>query len=219
MIRIILIDDHTLIRTGLRQMLSAVKGIKVIGEVGTGQEGIELVRRLAPDVVLLDFRLPDMDGIAVAKKLLKQNSEVRILVVSSVMQDITVLRVLEAGAAGYVTKHTSVEELLQAIQAVYDSKRFISPKLASRLALTKVTTDSAVAFEKITDRERKVIERVIRGVDVKDIAAELHINHKTVHSYRERIFKKLGVDSDAAVTLLALHHGLLVLETETSDSN
>ena len=219
MIRIILIDDHTLIRTGLRQMLSDAKGMEVIGEAGTGKEGIALTQQLNPDLILLDIRLPDMNGLAIATRLLQKNPEIKILVVSSVTQDLTVLRLLETGVSGYISKHTSGEELIKAIQTVHNGKRFISTKLASRLALTKVITDSSLAFAKITDREREVIDRIIRSVPVKNIAAELKINDKTVHSYRDRIFEKLGVDSDLDITLLALQHGLITFDPETSDSD
>ena len=214
MIRIILIDDHTLIRTGFRQMLSAVKGIEIVGEAGTGQEGIELARQLEPDLVLLDLRLPDIDGLAVAERLVRKNINVRILVVSSVIEDLTVLRLLEAGAGGYISKNASTEEFMQAIQAVYNGKRFIGTKLASRLALTQATTDPVEAFAKITDREREVIDCIIRGMEVKDIAVALKINYKTVHSFRERIFKKLDIDSDMALAILAIRHGLITVDSK-----
>jgi two-component system, NarL family, invasion response regulator UvrY len=219
MIRIILIDDHTLVRNGLRTLLSAVKNIQIIGEAGTGKEGIELVRRLDPDMILLDLRLPDMDGLTIAKRLLRKNPEINILVVSANIQDLTVLRLLETGVKGYISKGAAPIELMQAIQAVHNGERFISAKLASRLALSKITTDTESVFAKITDRERQVMEQIIRGKEIKDIAAELGINHKTVYSFRDRIFQKLNVDSDVALALLAIQHGLLILDSEAIASS
>jgi two-component system, NarL family, invasion response regulator UvrY len=212
MIRIILIDDHTLVRSGLHALLSTVKGIQIIGETGTGKEGIELARRLDPDMVILDLKLPDMDGLTIAKRLLRHSSAINILVVSANIQNLTILRLLEAGAKGYISKGSSPTELMQAIRDVYDGKRFISAKLASSLALSKASTDTKLVFAKITGRERQVMEQLIRGKEVKDIAAELKINHKTVYSFRDRIFKKLNVDSDVALALLAIQHGLLILD-------
>lgn len=212
MIRIILIDDHFLVRAGLREIFASIKGIQVIGEASTGKEGIEEVRRLSPDLVLLDLKLPDMDGLSLTQTLLNKNPDIKILILSSIIQDLTVLRLLEAGAQGYVSKSASAEELLLAIKTVQSGQRFISPKLASRLALTKVNPDKDLAFAKITDRERQVMEQMIRGIPVKEIANQLNINHKTVHSYRDRIFEKLGVNSDVDVTLLAIYHGLLVID-------
>lgn len=218
MIKIILIDDHTLVRSGLRTLLSAIKGLQIIGEAGTGKEGIELVRHLDPDVVILDLKLPDMDGLTIAKRLLHHNTEVNILVVSANMQNLTILQLLEAGAKGYISKGSSLAELTQAIQAVFDGKHFLSDKLASRLALSKISTDPKTVFAKITGRERQVIELIIQCKDIKDIAAELGINHKTVHSFRDRIFQKLNIDSDLALAVLAIQHGLLVVDAETIDS-
>lgn len=215
MIKIILIDDHALIRAGMRQMLTAIKGIQVIGEARTGQEGIEQVRRLQPDIVLLDLKLPDMEGLAVAKQLLRNHSAIKILVVSAITQDLTILRLLEAGTCGYISKHSPVEELTQAIQTIHSGKKFISSKLASQLALSKAETNAKLVFAEITDREKAVMERIIRCVPVKEIAEELKINHKTVHSYRERIFQKLGVDSDLALALLAAQHGLFTLDAKS----
>lgn len=214
MIKIIIIDDHVLVRAGMREMLKEVKGISVVGDVGTGSEGIELVRRLDADIVILDLKLPDLPGLEVTQKILKINPEIKILVVSSVVNDLFLFRLLEAGAQGYLTKDAKKEELIQAIKSVYTGQRVISPQLAKRLALAKTDYKKDNIFADISEREMEVMMMLIQGIPVKEMAEKLNISHKTIHSYRSRIFEKLNVKSDLAVTLLAIHHGLIMLEEE-----
>ncbi len=212
MIKTILIEDHSLVRAGIRQMLKEVKGIQVVGEAGTGNEGVQLVRDLHPHVVILDFKLPDISGLEVTNKLLRIDPDIKILIVSSAINNLFPFRLLEAGAQGYLTKDTSKEELVRAIKAVSVGQRVISPEIASRLALAKVDHKSDAAFHDLSDREMEVMMMVIRGVLVKDIADKLHLSPKTVHSYRSRIFEKLNVKNDVALTLLAIRHGVIGLE-------
>jgi two-component system invasion response regulator UvrY len=212
LIKIILIDDHVLVRAGMREMLQEVKGISVIGDTGTGSEGVEMVRRLDPDLIILDLKLPDQPGLEVTQKILKIKPDIKILVVSSIVNDLFLFRLLEAGAQGYLTKDAKKEELIQAIKAVYSGQRVISPQLAKRLALAKTDYKKDNIFADISEREMEVMMMLIQGIPVKEMAEKLNISHKTVHSYRSRIFEKLNVKSDLAVTLLAIHHGLITLE-------
>ncbi len=212
MIKTVLIDDHALVRSGIREMLQEVRGISVVGDTGTGREGIELVRRFNPDLLILDLKLPDQTGLEVTQKVLRLNPDIKILIVSSVTNDLFLFRLLEAGAHGYLTKEAKQEELVQAIKSVCAGQRVISPQLAKRLALAKTDYKKDNMFADISEREMEVMMMVIRGVPVKEMAEKLNISHKTIHSYRSRIFDKLNVKSDLAVTLLAIHHGLIVLE-------
>ncbi|MBS0351802.1 MAG: response regulator [Proteobacteria bacterium] len=212
MIKTVLIDDHVLVRSALREMLQEVKGVSVIGDAGTAREGIELVQKLNPDFVILDLKLPDQTGLEVTQKILRYNPDIKILIVSSVINDLFLFRLLEAGAHGYITKEAKQEELIQAIKSISAGQRVISPQLAKRLALAKTDYKKDQVFTNISDREMEVLMMVVRGMSVKEMAEKLKISHKTVHSYRSRIFEKLNVKSDLAVTLLAIHHGLIVLE-------
>lgn len=212
MIKIIIIDDHVLVRAGMREMLQEVKGISVLADAGTGSEGIELVRRHDPDLVILDLKLPDQPGLEVTQKILKIKPDLKILVVSSVVNDLFLFRLLEAGAQGYLTKDAKKEELIHAIKSVYTGQRVISTQLAKRLALAKTDYKKANIFADISEREMEVMMMLIRGIPVREMAEKLNISHKTIHSYRSRIFEKLNVKTDLAVTLLAIHHGLIILE-------
>ena len=138
MIKTILIDDHQLVRSGICEMLRQEKAISVLGEAGTGREGVELVRRFNPDVVLLDLKLPDQLGLDVMQKILRVSPDTKILIVTSVIHDLFLFRLLEAGAHGYLTKEANVDELVRAIQSVAAGQRVISTQLAKRLALTKI---------------------------------------------------------------------------------
>lgn len=212
MITVVLIDDHAIVRNGIRQMLQEVRGIEVLGEAGTGNEGIQLVRELRPLLVLLDFKLPDITGLEVTSRLLRVDPELKILVLTSAINDLFPFRILEAGAYGYLTKDCTKEELVRAIKAIHAGQHVISPEIASRLALAKIDDKSTTVFSELTDREMEVLMMVIRGVLVNDIANRLFLSPKTVHSYRSRIFEKLNVENDVSLTLLAIREGLITLE-------
>ncbi len=213
MITVILIDDHTIVRSGIRQMLEDVKGIRVIGEAGTGNEAVQLVRELHPQIVVLDFKLPDITGLEVTNRLLRLDSHLKILVVSSAINDSFPFRILEAGAHGYLIKNASKEELVRAIKSVCAGKRVISPSIASRLALAKIDeSKSSSTFNELSDREMEILMMVIRGVMVNEIAGRLFLSPKTIHSYRSRLFEKLKVENNVALTLLAIREGLITID-------
>ena len=212
MIKVVLIDDHFLVRAGFRQMIEAEQTIQVIGEAGTGAEGIQLVRASKPDAVVLDVKLPDISGLEVTHKLLSHDPHLKILIVSALTNDLFPFRLLEAGALGYLTKNASQEELVRAIKTISNNQRYISPEIAQQLALAKLAPNAPGDFSDLSDRETEVMFMVIRGIEVKEIAKKLHLSSKTVHSYRSRIFEKLHVKNDTALTLLAIKNGIVTIE-------
>lgn len=212
MISIVLIDDHTIVRHGIRQLLQDVKGIQIIGEAANGNDGVQLVRERHPELVVLDYKLPDITGLEVTGRLLRIDPNLKILVVTSAVNNLFPFRILEAGAHGYLTKDCTKDELVKAIKAVAAGQHVISPEIASRLALAKIDNKNSNSFHELTDREMEVLMMVIRGVMVNDIAVRLFLSPKTVHSYRSRIFEKLSVENDVALTLLAIREGLITLE-------
>jgi two-component system, NarL family, invasion response regulator UvrY len=212
MTQVVLIDDHALVRAGIRQLLQKSPGIKVVGEAGSGEEGVRLVRDLHPDVVLLDFKLPDITGLEVTARLLRIDPQIKIIMLSSAINDLFPLRSLEAGARGYLTKNASKEELVRSIHAVNSGQKVISPLIASRLALAKIDDKIPTSYASLGNKEFEVMMMTIRGVPIKEIADRLHINHKTIHSYRCRIFEKLQVNNDVDLTLLAIREGLITAE-------
>ncbi len=211
MIKILLIDDHDLIRLGLRKLLEADSSIKVIGEAKSGSEGIQLNRELNPDVVLLDIQLPDFSGLEVTHRLKAWNKEIRILILTANSDPHLPIRILEAGALGYITKYSSQEQLINAIKSVYMSKKFISPEIAQQLVVSRL--NSRKEFEDLSDREAEVMMMVLNGVSVKHIAKKLNVTSKTVHSYRSRIFTKLNVKNDMELLLLAIKNSIITVPT------
>lgn len=213
MIKVVLIEDHLLMRTGIRKIIEGKNDITIIGEASNGGEGVQLVRNLVPDVVLLDIKLPDISGLEVMHKLLNYLPSIKILVISGMQNNLFPFRLLEAGAKGYLTKNVSEAELLRAIQLVYADQRYISPEIAQVLALAKVRPNGEKGdFAELSDRETEVMYMVIRGFEVKDIAKKLHLSVKTVHSYRSRIFEKLNIKSDTELTLLAVKRELISID-------
>ncbi len=213
MIKVVLIDDHELVRSGLRQLLETEGNIQVIGEAGSGVDGVQVVRSLKPDVVVLDVNLPDISGLEVTHRLLTQDSSMKIAVVSAVSHDLFPFKLLDAGALSYLTKNATRDEFVQALKTTHAGKSFIYPAVANRLIFSKIGVRSYKKhFSDLSDREMEVMLMVIRGVEVKKIAQKLHLSNKTVHSYRSRIFQKLNVDSDMSLLLLAIKHGVVTLD-------
>lgn len=212
-IRTLLVDDHRLVLSGMRSLLQAAPDIEVIGHAETGEEAIRSIRELKPDVVVLDFKLPDISGLEVAQRALQINLDLPILIVTGAVNDLVPFRLLEAGARGYLTKASTGEELASAIRDVYTGKTVLSPQIAKSLALAKVSSkDGQNPFSTLSNRELEVMMMVIHCVPVKEIAEKLHVSTKTIHSYRTRIFEKINVKNDVALTLKAVSYGILTVE-------
>ena len=215
MINVLLVDDHDLVRTGIKRMLEDVSGIRVVGEANNGEEAVKLGRKLKPQVVLMDVKMPGIGGFEATRKLLRVDPDLKVLIVTICNNDLYPARLLQVGASGYLTKGASMEEMVQAIRAVHSGQRYISPEIASRLAFKHVTDKDDSPFESLSERELQVMLMITMGMRVQDIAEKLCLSPKTVNSYRYRIFEKLKVQNDVELTLLAIRHGLVESE-ETS---
>ena len=218
MINVLLVDDHDLVRTGIRRMLDDISGIKVVGEARTGEEAIKLGRKLKPQVVLMDVKMPGIGGFEATRKLLRSDPDIKVLIVTICNNDLYPARLLQVGASGYLTKGASMEEMVQAIRAVNSGQRYISPEIASRLALKHVNDGDESPFEALSERELQVMLMITMGMKVQDIAEKLCLSPKTVNSYRYRIFEKLKVKNDVELTLLAIRHGLIESEESSLTS-
>jgi two-component system, NarL family, invasion response regulator UvrY len=212
MIRLIIIDDHSLVRQSIRFLLSKTKEIQIVAEASNGAEGIALAREHLPDIILLDLKLPDISGLEVTSRLLRLAPPPNILVLSAASHNEFPQRTLKAGALGYVTKGASQEELIQAIKTIYKGQPFISSDVASRLALAKINSEKSKAFSQFTNKEIEVLMLCLRSVPIEDIAKRLHMSPKTVHSYRHHIFTKLGVHNDVGLMTVAVQEGLMTMD-------
>jgi two-component system response regulator NreC len=212
-VRVLVADDHAIVRTGIRHVLEGEPGFAVVAEAATGAEALALALALRPDVAVLDISMPGQSGLEVTAELLHHCPDTRVLILS--MHDNTeyVLESVRAGAHGYLLKDTAATELRGAVRAVYQGESYFSPPIASRLSAVVrgglPETTPAGLLTQLTGRERQVLIGVTRGLTNKEIAAELGISHRTVETHRESLMRKLRLRSVAELTRFALETGVI----------
>ena len=213
--KILVVDDHDLVRMGISRMLADVDGCTVVGEAKSGEEAVQLARKLKPNVVLMDVKMPGIGGLEATKKLLAIDPQIKIIVVTSCDDDLYPERLMKAGAMGYITKGADLDEMVAAIRSVTKGSPYMSNTIAQQLALKKFggKPGSDSPFESLSERELQTTVLIANGKKVQEIADTFCVSPKTVNSYRYRIFDKLNVHSDVELTLLAVRHNVLELET------
>ncbi|MER6830517.1 response regulator transcription factor [Streptosporangium sp. NPDC000563] len=205
MLRVMIVDDHPVVREGLRGMLEADSGITVVGEAASGDEAVVRAAELTPDVILMDLRMPDGDGVSATSRILTGRPESRVIVLTTYETDADIVRAVEAGAAGYLLKDTSRADLLAAIRSAARGETVLSPSVATRL----VTRMRAPVTESLSPRETEVLSLVARGLTNAEIGRALFIGETTVKTHLLRVFGKLGVSDRTAAVTTALDRGLL----------
>jgi NarL family two-component system response regulator YdfI len=210
MIKILIADDHLIIRQGLRLILETESDFELIGEASDGAEALSLCKKLKPDVVLMDLRMPNMDGLTAIEKLRAQQPEVAIVILTTFNEDELMFRGLQAGARGYLLKDTDRSTLFDTIRAAARGETLLKPEIMARV-LSQTNRPKAGSNERIdlTDRELEVLTSVARGERSKEIAIQLGISERTVKAHLASIYSKLGVDSRAAAIAVAAQNGLL----------
>jgi DNA-binding NarL/FixJ family response regulator len=212
-IRIILADDHLVVRAGLKALLSAVRDIDVVGEASNGRDAVSLVERLAPDVAVLDLDMPQMDGMEATKALVARGSATRVLILTMHTEDDYLVDLLEAGAAGYLVKNAADRELADAVRAVAAGEVYVQPTAALTLARAVGRrgehADERERYAQLSDRERSVLVLVAGGYSASEIGEQLFISPKTVETYKQRIGDKLGLSHRADYVQLCLRLDLL----------
>ena len=214
MIKVLVVDDHDLVRMGITRMLSDITGISVVGEAANGEDCLRVSRELDPHVVLMDIKKPGIGGLEATRKMLQQAPDVKVLAVTVCDEEPFPSRLLKAGAAGYLTKGAALEEMVHAIRAVASGQRYISPEIAQRLALSSLEEEKISPFDGLSEREMQISMMIVSCQKVQEISDRLFLSPKTVNSYRYRIFEKLGIESDVELTLLAVRHGLLNTDSD-----
>ncbi|MDT9689738.1 response regulator transcription factor [Streptomyces sp. P9(2023)] len=207
-ITLLIVDDHPVVRDGLRGMFTADPGFAVLGEASDGVEGVELAQRLDPDVVLMDLRMPGGNGVDAIAELTRRGARSRVLVLTTYDTDTDTLPAIEAGATGYLLKDAPREELFAAVRAAAEGRTVLSPAVASRL-VSRVRAPAAPVDESLSAREREVLELVAKGTANRAIAAELFISEATVKTHLTHIYGKLGVKDRAAAVAVAYERGIL----------
>ncbi|RYD16768.1 MAG: response regulator [Lysobacteraceae bacterium] len=209
MIRVVLVDDHELVRTGFRMILAQQPDIEVVGEAADGERGLALIRANEPDVAIVDVHMPGLSGIELTDRVRRHKLATRVVILTVVHEAPFPRRLIEAGASGYLTKGCAADELLRAVRQVADGRRYLAPDIAELLALGALDGRSMSPFEHLSARELDVALMLARGQDMQDIAERLKLSAKTVATYKYRLFDKLGIDNTVALAHLAHMHGLI----------
>jgi two-component system, NarL family, invasion response regulator UvrY len=213
MIKVLIVDDHQMVRFGTRRLLEDEPGLQIVGEASSGEEAIEAVDALNPQVVLMDVQMPGIGGLEATRRCLRIAPDVKVIALSMHDGEPFPSKLFEAGAKGYVSKRSDPEELILAIRKVMAGQRYISTDIAQNLALRPFAEVQQSPFEQLSGREMQIALMVIRGMGAAEMGKKLILSPKTVNSYRYRIFEKLDIKNDVELTKLAIQHGLL--ETES----
>jgi len=211
-INVFLVDDHELVRTGIKRILEDVRGIKVVGEADSGESAVQWCRSNDTDIVLMDMNMPGIGGIEATRRLLRLNPDVKVIVISVHGEEPYPTKVMQAGGAGYLTKGAAPMEMINAIRQVKSGQRYLSPEIAQQMALSKFKPSEDNPFQALSERELQIMMMITSGQKVNDISEQLSLSPKTVNSYRYRLFNKLEVSGDVELTHLAIRHGILDTE-------
>jgi two-component system, NarL family, invasion response regulator UvrY len=209
MINVLIADDHTVVRQGLKQILSSDPQLSVIGEAADGNEVLTALESLKVDALVLDITMPGRNGLDVLKEVKRKRPTLPVLVLSMHPEDQFAIRILRAGAAGYITKESAPEELVGALRKVCSGGKYVSPQLAERLAVFIEDETTRPPHEKLSDREFEVLRMLALGKTVSEVAEELLLSVKTVSTYRSRVLEKMKMSSNAELTRYALQNDLI----------
>ena len=209
MIRVLLVDDHAVVRTGFRLLLQARSDIVVVGEAESGEAACQRYLELSPDVVIMDIAMPGMGGIEALRRIRAHDPEAKVLALSAHDDPMHARRALREGALGFLSKRSAPEALLEAVSGVGSGQRYIDPRVAQRLALEDIGGTESSPIKRLSEREFEVFLRLARGASVQRIADDLRLSASTVGTHLYNVKQKLGVSNQSELTLLAIRHGLI----------
>lgn len=216
LITVMIVDDHDLVRAGIRSLLSDVNGIKVVAEAASGEDAVKVAKEKRPQVILMDVKMPGIGGLEATRRILRGDPDAKVIALTVYGGEPFPTKLLQAGAVGYLTKGSDAEEMVQAILSVQHGKRYLSPEVAQQLALKHLSNEEASPFDSLSEREMQVMLMIVNGQKVQEISDKLCLSPKTVNSYRYRLFEKLSLNSDVELTHLAIRHGILDTEAAAS---
>jgi len=213
-IKVLIVDDHTLVRAGIRSLLTLVNDIEVVGEASDGKEALEIVRQLQPDVVLMDLAMPVMGGLEATRRLRREFPEIKVLALTQYDDSEYVIPIIEAGARGFITKMSAFSELAAAIQAAYRGESYLSSTAATALIeeyQQKIIPDGEDPYQQLNDREKEVLKLVAEGHTTREIAEMLIISPKTVEWHKNRLMNKLGIHSKTDLIKYAIRKHVITI--------
>jgi two-component system invasion response regulator UvrY len=209
MIDVLLIDDHALVRTGIRRLLEDSGQVRIVGEADCGEDGVQLAQQLQPDVILMDVSMPGIGGVEACRRILQRDPAQKIIVLTIHNEQTFPKRMLEIGARGYLTKECGVDEMLQAIRQVYDGKAYIAPSIAQQLALSLLPGNQHNPIDRLSRREFQVMLMISHGLTNAAISEKLCLSPKTVSTYRLRLLEKLGAQNEVDLVKIAVEQGMV----------
>jgi two-component system invasion response regulator UvrY len=207
MIRVFLLDDHALVRTGFRLILGQEKEFEIVGEAGSGEEGLPMIRRLKPQVVICDLHLPGISGLDITERIVRSDLGTFVLIVSVQEEGPMPRRLIEAGASGYLGKGCDSAELIRAVREVARGRRYLASQVAQRMALSRLCGDDS-PFDALSPRELEVARMLCQGLRMEEIGRRLSLSGKTVATHKYRLYEKLGIKDTVALARLAGQHGV-----------
>ena len=208
MVDVLVADHHAVVRSGIKEFLGATNDLHLVGEAGTACELFELLKRVACDVVLLEINLPDMNGLEVLKRIKRERSDLPVLFFSIFSEDDFAIPAINDGASGYLTKDCPPEQILMALRTIATGARYFSPRLTEKLLAGTVNTGRKMPYETLSQKERDLLLLLSEGMATKKIASSMNLSVKTINTYRSRLLKKLGLDSNAGVTRYVIEQKL-----------
>lgn len=215
MINVLIVDDHALVRMGIRRLLEHLLDITVVAEAENGETALALVKAHKPDVILLDINMPGIDGWEVTRRLKKTHPDIKIIAVTAASTDPMIpARLLQLGVVGYLTKESNADEMAMAIRKVFKGDKFICTEIAQQMAISSLKGPEETPFDRLSEREMQVMRMITRGMTVHEISDSLFLSTKTINGYRYRMFEKLTIKNDVELTYLAMKHKIIEHPTD-----
>ncbi|WP_058502538.1 two-component system response regulator LetA [Legionella israelensis] len=218
MIKVLIVDDHALVRMGIRRLLEDLPDVEVVADAESGEQALLLVKKHFPDVLLLDMKMPGIDGWEVTRRLKKTNPAIKVIAVTAMSTEPLPARILQLGAMGYLTKESGAEEMASAIRTVAKGKKYLSAEIAQRMAINSLQ-ERGSPFDRLSEREMQVMLMITSGMNVQEIAERLFLSSKTINGYRYRMFDKLEITNDVELTYLAMKHRIIEQPIDFQDEN
>lgn len=209
MTTILIVDDHDLVRTGIRRLLDDINGFDVVGECASGEESVEFCQQSPPDVVLMDVNMPGIGGIEAAKRIIRRNENIKMIILTAQTENPLPKHLLDNGVLGYMTKSSDAQEMVRAINTVKAGKRYLSDIIAQQMAIAMITGKGESPLDKLSPREMEVLIKISQGLTTNEIMDQMNISPKTISTHRCRIMEKLNAKNDVELARISIEYGLV----------